>query len=121
MMGSSLLKIITIISIIFCVDACYYDNEQTLYHPTITECTTINAKFTTNVMPIITSNCATPSCHNSTGAGGVILTSYDQIFAKLDRIRVRVLVDKTMPPNGSLTSSDLSIIQCWITAGGPNN
>ena len=105
----------------FSVSSCYYDNEQALYHITATDCSKINAAFTADVLPIITANCATPSCHNTTAVGGVILQTYDQIKAKVDRINQRVLIDKTMPPNGALTTSDLNIIQCWISAGAPNN
>lgn len=101
------------------LQSCYYDNAQTLYHITPVDCSKVSSNFTNDVMPIITKYCATPSCHNSTGAGGVVLTTYDQIKAKLDRVKQRVLVDKTMPPNGALTTSELSIIQCWINAGAP--
>jgi len=103
------------------LESCYYDSEQKLYHIASVDCTKISAKFSTDVMPIISSTCATPSCHNSTGVGGVVLQTYDQIKAKVDRINQRVLVDKTMPPNGALTPSELNIIQCWINSGAPNN
>ena len=101
--------------------SCYYDHEQDLYHLRIVDCKTVSASFTTNVQPILSSYCATPSCHNSTGAGGVVLQTYDQVKSKLDRVNQRVLSDKTMPPNGALTTSELNIIQCWISGGGLNN
>ncbi len=103
------------------LEGCYYDNEQKLYHINTLDCTQISATYKNDVTPIITNNCSTPSCHNSTGAGGVILLTYDQTFAKLDRIKQRVLVDKTMPPNGALNAAELNIIQCWINAGALNN
>ncbi len=103
------------------VQSCYYDNQVKLYHLAALDCTKVSAKFTADVLPIIVSTCATPSCHNSTGVGGVILQTYDQCKAKVDRIKQRVLVDKTMPPNGTLTTSELDIIQCWINASAPNN
>lgn len=101
--------------------SCYYDNQVKLYHISTTDCTIGSAKFTADVAPIIASNCATTSCHNTTGVGGVVLQTYDQIKAKVDRINQRVLIDKTMPPNGLLTTSELKIIQCWISAGALNN
>jgi uncharacterized membrane protein len=103
------------------LEGCYYDNEQALYHLTAVDCSKINSTYKNDVTPIITNHCSTPSCHNSTGAGGVILLTYDQAYAKLDRIKQRVLVDKTMPPNGALNTAELNIIQCWINAGAPNN
>ena len=101
--------------------SCYYDNQVNLYHLSMLDCNTMSAKFSSDVLPIITNSCATASCHNSTGVGGVVLQTYDQIKAKTDRITQRVLVDKTMPPNGTLSTSELNIIQCWINAGAPNN
>ena len=116
-----LTKFLVLIFLQFVLESCYYDSEQKLYHITAVDCTTISSKFGADVMPIITSTCATPSCHNSTGVGGVVLQTYDQIKAKVDRINQRVLVDKTMPPNGALTPSELNIIQCWINSGALNN
>jgi uncharacterized membrane protein len=104
-----------------CVQSCYYDHEQDLYHIRVVDCNTVNAKFAANVMPIISSYCATPSCHNSTGVGGVVLQTYDQVKSKIDRINQRVLIDRTMPPNGALTTSEPNIIQCWINGGALNN
>lgn len=104
-----------------CSQSCYYDNEQKLYHLTAVNCSTVSAKFTSDVMPIINLSCATPSCHNSAGAGGVILQNYDQVKAKIDRINQRVLISKTMPPSGALTPAEINILQCWINAGAPNN
>lgn len=101
--------------------SCYYDNEQALYHINLVDCSKINAGFTTDVMPIFMTHCATPACHNSTGAGGVVLQTYDEIKAKVDRIKQRVLIDKTMPPSGALSTSELNIIQCWINSGALNN
>jgi uncharacterized membrane protein len=103
------------------MEGCYYDNEQKLYHLVKTDCTTISATYKNDVSPIMTNNCSTPSCHNSANAGGVTLLTYDQTFAKVDRIKQRVLIDKTMPPSGALNPSEISIIQCWINAGAPNN
>lgn len=117
----TLTKFFVLLFLDLLLKSCYYDSEQKLYHISAVDCTTISSKFSTDVMPIVTSTCATPSCHNSTGVGGIVLQTYDQVKANTDRIRQRVLVDKTMPPNGALNSSELNIIQCWINAGTPNN
>ena len=101
--------------------SCYYDVEEKLYHLKPVDCSIVSAKFSADVAPIISNNCATTSCHNSTAVGGVVLQTYDQIKSKVDRINQRVLIDKTMPPNGQLTASELAIIQCWISSGAPNN
>lgn len=120
-MKSLLLPCAIFLGFQLCLQGCYYDNEQKLYHLTAVNCSKVSAKFTADVLPIIDLACATPSCHNSAGAGGVILQNYDQIKAKVDRINQRVLVGKTMPPSGALTPAEINIIQCWISAGAPNN
>lgn len=102
-------------------DSCYYDHESVLYHEVPVDCAKVNATFTTDVQPIINLHCATTSCHNSTGVGNTVLQTYDQIKAKVDRITQRVMVEKTMPPNGSLTASEMSILTCWIENGALNN
>ena len=118
---SEILRLASFGILLSVMDSCYYDNEQKLYHLTTVDCSTISATYKNDVTPIITNNCSTPSCHNSTGAGGVTLLTYDQTYSKLDRIKQRVLVDKTMPPNGALNAAEINIIQCWINNGAPNN
>lgn len=118
---SSKVQSYLLLSLAVWMQSCYYDNEATLYHISTVDCTKISARFATDIMPIVTANCATSSCHNTTAVGGVILQTYSEIYAKADRIRQRTLVDKTMPPNGSLTPSELNIIRCWLDSGAPNN
>ena len=105
------------------VSGCYYDNEQLLYPaPAAGSCAGINAKFSTDVAPIISSKCATAGCHNAaSAAGGTVLETYAQISAKAVRIRQRCIVEKTMPPGGGLSTSEIAILNCWISSGIPNN
>ena len=107
------------------VSGCYYDNEQLLYPATTTTagtCASISAKFSTDVAPIISTKCATSGCHNAaSAAGGTVLETYAQISAKAVRIRQRCIIDRTMPPGGGLTTSELNILNCWISSGIPNN
>jgi uncharacterized membrane protein len=105
------------------LSGCYYDHEETLYHKSATvDCTTINAKFSTDVAPIISGKCATSGCHDAaSSAGGTVLTNYAQISAKAARINQRCIIDKTMPPGSPLTTTEVGILQCWINSGAPNN
>lgn len=105
------------------LSGCYYDHEDLLYHKTgSTDCTTINAKFSTDVAPLIKSKCATSGCHDAAGsAGGTVLETYTQISGMSARINQRCIVDKTMPPGGALTTSEIAILSCWISSGTPNN
>jgi uncharacterized membrane protein len=102
---------------------CYYDKAELLYGASGTvNCTTISAKFSTDVKTIIQSKCATSGCHNAAGAaGGAVLETYTQIVAQSARIRQRCVIDKTMPSSGPLPAAEIAAIKCWIDSGAPNN
>lgn len=105
------------------MQGCYYDKEELLYHQTgAVDCTTISAKFSTDVAPIIKSKCATSGCHDAAGsAGGTVLETYTQIAGMSGRINQRALIDKTMPPSGALSAAEIAALTCWINSGTPNN
>ena len=106
------------------VTGCSYNKEELLYsgRTTATNCITINAKFATDVLPIISSKCATPGCHNAaSSAGGAVLVTYIQIAALASQINQRSVVEKTMPSNGPLSPAEIAILKCWIDAGALNN
>lgn len=105
------------------LQGCYYDKEELLYHQTgSVDCTTVSAKFATDVAPIIKSKCATAGCHDAAGsAGGTVLETYTQIAGMSGRINQRALVDKTMPPSTPLTTTEIAALTCWINSGTPNN
>jgi hypothetical protein len=118
-MKKSTIMMLTLSALTFFA-SCYYDKEEVLY-PGGSDCQ-VNAKFTANVNPIIQAKCATtPDCHasGSTNYAGP-LTSYDLIHNLVPAIKVQV-ISGTMPKTGSLTSSELQTIVCWIDAGAPNN
>ena len=102
---------------------CYYDKEELLYPDsnTAVDCSTVSAKFSADVAPIISSQCATSGCHDATASGGIVLQNYAQISAAKDRIQTRALTEKTMPPSGPLPAAQVNAIQCWINSGAPNN
>lgn len=111
-----------IVLIAITVSGCYYDKEDLLYHKTAVDCSTISAKFSTDVKPIIQNKCATAGCHNAaSGAGGTVLETYVQISGVAARITQRCIVDKNMPPGAPLTISEINALLCWISSGTPNN
>ena len=112
------------ITTVFSIAGCRYNKEELLYsgRTTHTNCTTINAKFVTDVLPLISSKCATPGCHNAaSSAGGAVLVTYSQIVALAAQIKQRSVVEKTMPSNGPLSPAEIAILKCWIDAGAPDN
>ena len=118
-MKKTTLALITL-SALLCLGSCYYDKEEVLY-PGSSDCQ-LNSKFASNVNPIIQSKCATtPDCHasGSTNTAGP-LTNYTQIHNLAAVIRGQI-VSGIMPKTGSLSSTELQTIVCWIDAGAPNN
>lgn len=105
------------------MQSCYYDKEDVLYPGSTSpaNCATTAAKFSANVLPLITSKCAIGGCHDATASGGRIFQNYSQISAAKDRINVRAVVEKSMPSSGPLSTAEVNIIKCWIEGGGLNN
>lgn len=85
---------------------------------TATDCSTINAKFATDVAPIISSSCAISGCHN--GTQFPTLTTYAQIAANASIINSQVQ-SGAMPKTGSLTTTQKNQIKCWVQSGALNN
>jgi uncharacterized membrane protein len=105
------------------LQGCYYDNEELLYGATAS-CDSVQAGFSVDVSPIVSTKCAIAGCHNAaTGAGSAVLTNHAEISAKAARIKDRAVVQKSMPPSGfpALTDAELNKLRCWIESGAPNN
>ncbi|MCX6319590.1 MAG: hypothetical protein NTW29_20095 [Bacteroidetes bacterium] len=85
------------------------------------DCSTAKS-FTTDVSPVFQSSCSYNSGCHGTGStkGPGALVSYNQIYNNRVAIRASVM-NGSMPENGSLSSSALSAIVCWIDAGATNN
>lgn len=119
MLKASAVRIIVALHVI--VAGCYYDKQELLYPGSIVNCDTIKARFT-DVQPIIATKCATTGCHDpSAAAGNTILQTYEQVSAKANRIYSRVVIEKSMPPVPSLSTSEIAVLKCWINSGAPQN
>lgn len=78
--------------------------------------------FATDILPIITANCAINSnCHGA-GASQPVFTTYAVIKTRAANIKVRT-ANGTMPPAGQpdLTANQIQLIACWVDSGAPNN
>ena len=90
--------------------------------PTDPNCITESITYNSHIKAIVNANCATSGCHVS-GTGRANFTSYATLKAYADngQIKQKVLVSKTMPPNGSLSTCQLNQIEAWLNAGAPEN
>lgn len=111
------------IMVIAAITGCYYDKEELLYpgSTAAVDCSTVQAKFGADVLPVISAKCATSGCHNGSASGGLVLQDYGQISGAKDRLNARALIEKTMPPSGPLQPSEINTIKCWLESGAPNN
>lgn len=109
--------------IVCSITGCYQDKEELLYPGGNQQiaCDSVSAKFGANIQPIILSKCAIQNCHNGSAAGGFTFQNYSQISGKKDRINIRVVVEKSMPPTGALPPAEINQIRCWIEGGALNN
>jgi hypothetical protein len=85
-------------------------------------CASTPAKFSSDINPIIQSNCASSSgCHGIGSFNGPgALTTFNQIKNAASAIRSAV-VSKRMPLGGSLTDAQIQSIACWADNGALNN
>jgi hypothetical protein len=114
-----MVRTISILSVLMIIAfACSKNSNKTVAN---IDCTTAKS-FASDVTPVIQSSCSYSSgCHaNGSINGPGPLTSYQQVFNNRAAIRSAV-VNGTMPQQGSLSSSALSAIVCWIDAGAANN
>lgn len=119
-----IVKFITVCFILAYMQGCYYDKEELLYPGSTqaVDCSTVAAKFSDNVSPVIISKCATSTCHAPGNSSGLlVIENYTQVRDKLDRIQARAIIERTMPPTGPLSPTEINILKCWIESGAPNN
>ncbi len=105
-------------------NSCYYDKSDLLYPNTA--CDTAAVKYSTSVLPILSSNCI--NCHGgATPSAGISLDSYAGVKMQVDNGRLWGAVSHSasyspMPKNSNkLNNCSLEKIRIWIAAGAPNN
>lgn len=106
------------------LSSCYYDKSDLLYPDSA--CDTSAVKYSTSVLPILSSNCI--SCHGgSAPSAGISLDTYAGVKMQADNGRLWGAVSHSasfspMPKNSNkLNDCSLAKIRIWIAAGAPNN
>ena len=112
------------------IQSCYYDSEEDLYGNSTVTCDPTVGKFATNVLPLMTKQCATSGCHNAvTASVGANLSTYAGIKSYITSNKdlflgsiKHTLGFSPMPKGGNkLATCDISKIESWINAGMPND
>lgn len=112
---------ILIILLVKIMWSCAYENEDDLFgeNPCEPELTT----YSEVVEPIISSNCAIPSCHDGSNSAAPNWTIFDNVQAQAQDIKERT-GNRTMPPSSSdkiLTAAQIADIACWVDNGAQDN
>ncbi len=89
---------------------------------TVVEISANAPSFATDIQPIVSSRCATASCHVPNGSAPFPLQNHAEISSRAGRIKIRTQA-QTMPPSGStqLTGPQITLLAAWVDAGAPNN
>jgi len=109
------------------LQACYYDNETTLYGANGggAACDTTNVTYSGTIAPILASSCN--SCHTSSSGNNVITTDYTHLLTIVQNGKLVKSVNWTsgaiqMPLGGSkLPACTLAKISKWVNKGALNN
>lgn len=117
-------KISIVLFIVFIggVTGCYYDKEQLLLPPKSSTSACKNYSFSTDVNPLIQTRCNSGTgCHGtgSTNGPGALVT-YTEIKNASALMQASILAGR-MPLGSTMSSSDIQVINCWISNGSLNN
>lgn len=104
---------------------CYYDKKELLYPPA-PGCGPVNMSFSTDITPILSTNCY--SCHSSQMAlGSVILDTFEGAAQVAGNGKLMGAINhqagfSPMPQGaGKLAACDIEKIGKWIEEGTKNN
>ncbi|MBK8610944.1 MAG: hypothetical protein IPL84_13630 [Chitinophagaceae bacterium] len=126
--GSLFFVLVSVISVLS-VESCYYDKADLLYPGSNLPCdTSIVAKYSSDVLPVMNTSCNVGGCHNSNdAASGIILDTYSGIATQANNGKLMGSMNHdagyaAMPKNSAkLPSCTLIKIQQWISSGTLNN
>ena len=88
--------------------------------PITVDCNAVT--YAGTIKPLVAANCSSSNCHGGGSVNGD-WTTYAGIetVAKNGVMNTRVVVDKDMPLNGSLSEEEIAQVKCWLDDGAPNN
>ena len=109
-------------SVIF-LNACYDDNEETLYRFSQSSCDTSNVTYSSLIVPIFQSSCI--SCHSgSSPSGNLNLSTHGNIVSAVNSKNLYARITSTsnpMPPSGLMDGCKIKQVKKWIDSNMPNN
>ncbi|HMG15562.1 MAG TPA: c-type cytochrome domain-containing protein [Saprospiraceae bacterium] len=97
-------------------------------------CSTDSVYFNKDILPLFSSSCALPGCHDAISKQeGINMTDFNSILKEIDKGKAtnskiyKVLIEKDpdkrmpRPPSLALTQDKIDLIAKWINQGAKNN
>lgn len=118
----------TLVVVTLFSEGCYYDNAKDLY-PIDTIYVNDSLLDSTasynyaDVQSILSTNCATSGCHAAgNGAGRQPLSTFNEVKTCIESFTLKTRVENgSMPPGGSMSTTDKNKLIDWINQGYPEN
>jgi hypothetical protein len=101
---------------------CYKDSKEAMYPST--GCDTTTVTWSSNIQPIINSNCATSGCHDaSSSSGGYALNTYSGVKTIANNGRLLAVIESGSMPKGApkLDNCTINKVRRWINTGAMEN
>lgn len=106
--------------------ACYYENEETLYPVDSTACNTTGITYGNTIQALVTANCSGSDCHGpAPNTSGFAFDTYealrDYALGPNSNLIARINdAGNPMPKGGPLLPEcDRAQIAAWVNAGAP--
>lgn len=123
-------KIVTLLSVLILgaivYSGCYYDKADLVY-PQSAVCDTVNMKYSTDIVPVLSANCYV--CHGGTASGSAG-RKFDTHALLLNYVNSGELI-KAITHTGGVTPMPYNLpmlpectinkIKDWVNRGAPNN
>lgn len=106
-----------LIAILLICSACVY-HDLTPAKPQVPRVICDTISWTKHVLPIVTKSCATRGCHD--GKSRLDWRDYNTIIDFAAEVK-SYTSDQSMPPEETLTASQIKTIACWVENGAPEN
>jgi hypothetical protein len=88
--------------------------------PSVAECATLDAKYSTTVKTIIDTKCASSNCHDGSNSE-IKLKTFDDVKQHYTHMLSEINSGR-MPKGGiTLSTTELKQLQCWLQDGAKNN
>jgi hypothetical protein len=86
------------------------------------DCNGCSPTFLNDIQPILKGSCAKAGCHDGAAMPQDFSVYADiQHYLEDSAVYYSVIINRNMPEDGPLDSSQFKMMRCWLKSGYPNN